>query len=142
MSTGVPAAPTDAMRAQIELGLAQEARERRTRLWLTAAGVAIGVSLLLNLLVLMFPGVVGLASESQVDQVRDDIQREVAAAGAAQREQAEALLADTRAAAAQSARPSPALAAVPGICATIAELGEWSFMDGTAPELPKGCPAP
>ncbi|MGD9572907.1 MAG: hypothetical protein AB7V62_13540 [Thermoleophilia bacterium] len=139
MTTG---APSDALRAQIELGLAQEARERRTRMWLTAAGALIGVSLLLNLLVLVFPGAVGLSSASQLDTVRDDVQREVAAAGAAQRVEAEAILAETRAAAAAAARPAPALAAVPGICATIAQLGDWSFVNGTAPALPEGCPAP
>jgi hypothetical protein len=128
----------DALRLQIESGLRAAERERRRRLWLGAGGALLGLALLLNLLVLIAPGSVGLARSSEVDGLRDDVLREVSAATAAQQAQAQETLDAARAAARDAARPDAASAAVPGICATLAELGDWSFVGGSAPQ--RECP--
>jgi hypothetical protein len=130
-------AGTDALRMQIEAELRAEARERHRRLWMIGGGVLLAISLGLNLLILAWPGAVGIASRADVRAVR----AEAAASGAAQAESArearEAALATER-------RSAQAVAALPVICATLTELGDWSFLSGEKPALtcPEAEPAP
>jgi hypothetical protein len=130
----MPPNAVDALRIQIRSDLEREARERRTRHWLTAAGALLGISLLMNVLVMVAPGAVGLASSADVDEVGAAVAAEARAreAGAA------ATVAEARAAARQAVSAAPVLTAVPGICATISELGDWSFASGEAPA--RECP--
>lgn len=133
-STIVPPSTVDALRIQIRSDLEREARERRTRNWLTAAGVLLGVSLLLNVLVLAAPGAVGLASSSDVDAVSAAVTAQTEAREA----ESLAMVAEARTVARRAVATAPALVAIPEICATISELGDWSFLSGTAPTT--GCP--
>ncbi len=130
----MPPGAVDALRIQIRSDLEREARERRTRHWLTAAGVLLGISLLMNVLVMVAPGAVGLASSSDVDEVS----AAVAAQAEAREAESQAMLAEARVVARRAVDEAPVLTSVPGICATIAELGDWSFASGEAPA--RECP--
>lgn len=123
----------DVLRLQIESGLRAAEAERRRRIGLMVAGAALAVSLIINVIVLLAPGSVGLASESQLDGVRSELRAEIAAAGTAQQAEAARLTAATREAVRDAARPDAASAALPVVCATLAELGDWSFTSGRAP---------
>jgi len=123
----------DALRLQIESGLRAAEAERRRRIGLMIAGAALALSLIINVIVLFAPGSVGLASGSQIDGLRSELRAEIAATGVAQQVEAARLMAATLEAVRDAARPDAASAALPVVCATLAELGDWSFTSGRAP---------
>lgn len=129
-----PGGNTDALRMQIEAELRAEARERHRRWWMIGGGVLLAISLALNLLILAWPGAVGIASGADVRAIR----AEAAAGAAAQAQSAREARAAALVAARRSAQAGSAAAAVPVICATLTELGDWSFLSGEKPDL--ACP--
>ena len=134
----MPAVRDDPLRRQVESALADAARPRqgpRNRVVRTLAGVLLVFSAVVGLLVLAAPGALGLASEGDVDALRDRVTTLEAT------READAANVGTRAALDErlTALEGRTAIALPAVCATLGALGDWSYLSGAAP-VPV-CPA-
>lgn len=122
----------DPLRRQVEAALAGSApppAAQATRPWLVVVAGALGLSVLINLLVLFAPGVLGLAPSSDVDVLRDRI------AALEQPVPDDGTTTALEAATARLERLERRVdVALPALCTALGGLGDWSWQTGARPE--------
>ena len=118
----------DPLRAEIELALRDElTRRRASRVRWSFIGVGIAVALAsvaLNVMIVGDPGRVGLASESSLQRVQEQVDN-LAAQQAADAARVSARLAGVERSTA---------AAIPAVCAVIDRVGAWAFIGQVKPK--------
>ncbi len=132
-SIGKQRSPGDPLRTEIEVALRDELRRRRasTLRWsLVGVGVAVAlVSVLLNVLIVGDPGRVGLASESSVTAVQEQVDAL----------RAQHVADTTRVVARLRGVERTTATTVPLVCAAIDQVVTWAFVGGAKP---KSCTVP